>query len=389
MSLKDKYFKIAAARANEALAFEEKEDYKGAKAKYIEAAEILMEFLKMNKNLTIQRLCEDRIESYIKRAKHLEEAIEDDSVEIGKDGKPKRKVKSKDEEKLSAAIADTIMTEKPNVKWDDVANLEAAKQALREAIILPMKRPDLFKGARKPWKGVLLFGPPGCGKTMIAKAVANEVDATFFNADSGSLVSKWLGESERLIKELFKLARENSPSLIFMDEVDSLTTTRGGSGGEGGGERRIKTQLLQEIDGVASGDARLVILGATNTPWEIDAAMRRRFEKRIYVGLPEIEARIALFKIHTKGVELDSSVNFKELAELTDGYSGADISMLCRESIMNPVRELDISGKLEEIEKTRAVVKNDFLESLEAIKPSVSQEELTKYDEWANEFGGI
>ncbi len=389
MSLKEKYFQVASAKAKEALDLEEAEDFKTAKAKYIEAAEILMEFLKLNKNMTIQKLCEDRIESYIKRAKHLSEAIGDDSVEIGEDGKPKRKVKSKEEGKLAEAIADTIVSEKPNVKWDDVANLEVAKQALREAIILPMKRPDLFKGARKPWKGVLLFGPPGCGKTMIAKAVANEVDATFYNADSGSLVSKWLGESERLIKQLFISARENSPSLIFMDEVDSLTTTRGGSGSEGGGERRIKTQLLQEIDGVASGDARLVVLGATNTPWEIDAAMRRRFEKRIYVGLPEIEARIALFKIHTKGVELDSDVNFNELAELTEGYSGSDISMVCRESIMNPVRELDVSGKIEEIEKTRAVVKSDFLESLEIIKPSVSSNELTKYEDWANEFGGL
>ncbi|NHI93152.1 MAG: AAA family ATPase [Candidatus Lokiarchaeota archaeon] len=389
MSLKDKYFKIAAVKANEALALEEKEDFKSAKAKYIEAAELLMEFIKINKNLTIQKLCEERIESYIKRAKDLEGALGDDSIEIGEDGKPKKKIKSKEEEKLAAAIADTIVSEKPNVRWDDVANLEVAKQALREAIILPMKRPDLFKGARKPWKGVLLFGPPGCGKTMIAKAVANEVDATFFNADSGSLVSKWLGESERLIKQLFKLARENAPSLIFMDEVDSLTTTRGGSSGEGGGERRIKTQLLQEIDGVASGEARLVVLGATNTPWEIDAAMRRRFEKRIYIGLPELEARIALFKIHTKGVELDSSVNFKELANLTEGYSGSDISMLCRESIMNPVRELDVLGNIEEIEKTRAVFKEDFLGSIELVKPTVSKNELKKYTDWADEFGGI
>ena len=387
MSLKDKYFQVAAVRAKEALELEEIEDFKGAKAKYISAAEVLMEFLRLNKNLTIQKLCEDRIESYVKRAKHLSEAIGDD-VEIGEDGKPKKKIKSKEDSKLAEAIADTIVTEKPNVKWDDVANLEVAKQALREAIILPMKRPDLFKGARKPWKGVLLFGPPGCGKTMIAKAVANEVDATFYNADSGSLVSKWLGESERLIKELFASARENSPSLIFMDEVDSLTTTRGGGGSEGGGERRIKTQLLQEIDGVASGEARLVVLGATNTPWEIDAAMRRRFEKRIYVGLPEIEARVALFDIHTRGVELEN-IDFNELAKLTDGYSGSDISMVCRESIMNPVRELDTSGNIEEIEKTRAVIKNDFVESLEVIKPSVSKGELSKYEDWANEFGGI
>jgi len=388
MSLKEKYFKVAAVRAKEALDLEEVEDFKGAKAKYISAAEVLMEFLRLNKNLTIQKLCEDRIESYIKRAKHLSEAIGDESVEIGEDGKPKKKVKSKEEGKLAEAIADTIVSEKPNVKWDDVANLEVAKQALREAIILPMMRPDLFEGARKPWKGVLLFGPPGCGKTMIAKAVANEVDATFYNADSGSLVSKWLGESERLIKQLFASASENSPSLIFMDEVDSLTTTRGGGGSEGGGERRIKTQLLQEIDGVASGEARLVVLGATNTPWEIDAAMRRRFEKRIYVGLPEIEARVALFRIHTKGVELEN-IDFNELAELTNGYSGSDISMVCRESIMNPVRELDVTGKIEEIEKTRAVIKGDFIESIKVIKPSVSKNELTRYEDWANEFGGL
>ncbi|MHA1144491.1 MAG: AAA family ATPase [Candidatus Helarchaeota archaeon] len=401
MSSYQKLLKTGQKLAKKAKELDDLQQYEEAQKKYIEAADCLAQFIRINRNAQIRPVIEEKIAAYIKRAKQLrgieepdfeediEEEFEDDSEE-GDEDKPKKKkkLKLKGDPKLTAAIADTIVTEKPDIKWEDVANLEAAKQALREAIILPMVRPDLFKGARKPWRGILLYGPPGCGKTMIAKAVANECDATFFNADAASLVSKWLGESERLIKELFNLARQNSPALIFMDEIDSLTTSRGGSGSEGGGERRIKTQLLQEIDGMKSEGQQIVMLGATNTPWEIDAAMRRRFEKRIYIGLPEFEARKVLFQLHTKGVDLDEAVNFEELAFITDGYSGSDIALVCRESIMNPIRELDMSGDLQDA-TPRPVIQQDFLESLKGVKPSVSKKELKKYEDWANEFGSV
>lgn len=407
MSSYQKLLKTGQALAKKAKELDDAKQYEEAIKKYTEAADCLAQFIKINQNAQIRPVLQEKALSYVQRAKRLKGIEEDDSYEedleesldlglddLGEEGaeekKPKRKkVKlSKEDKKLAEAISDTIVTEKPDIKWDDVANLEAAKQALREAIILPMLRPDWFQGSRKPWRGILLFGPPGCGKTMIAKAVANECDATFFNADSASLVSKWLGESERLIKSLFVMARDNSPSLIFMDEIDSLTTTRGGSGSEGGGERRIKTQLLQEIDGLGSEGQEIVVLGATNMPWEIDAAMRRRLEKRIYIGLPEFEARKVLYQLHTRGVELDDSVSFDELAFISEDYSGSDIALVCRESIMNPIRELDMSGDIEEA-TPRAVTQKDFIDSINVIKPSVSKDELKRFVDWANEFGSI
>ncbi|MHA1382221.1 MAG: AAA family ATPase [Candidatus Helarchaeota archaeon] len=390
-----KTFKIGISKAKKAVDLDEQGRYDEAGKLYIEAMDILMEFAKVTRNLKLRNICLDRITQYTKRVKEIQ-GIYEYEIPVPKRTKssssnvpkPKKKVATKEEMELRKAVSDTIVTEKPYVKWEDVANLEAPKQALREAIILPMLRPDFFQGARKPWKGILLHGPPGCGKTMIAKAVANECNATFFNADAASLVSKWLGESEKLVKELFELAREHAPSLIFIDEIDSIATSRGESG-EHESVRRIKTQLLQEIDGLKSGGQSIVMLGATNRPWEIDSAFRRRFEKRIYVGLPGLEARIVIFKLNTKGVELANDVDFKILGEATDGFSGADIALICRESIMKPIRELDISGNLIETEALRPVTQKDFLEALSYIKSSVAKDELQRYIDWSNEFGAI
>ncbi|MFX0134884.1 MAG: AAA family ATPase [Candidatus Hodarchaeota archaeon] len=396
-----KTFKMGVIKAKKARELDDTKNYQEAFHYYLEAADILMEFAKVTKNLKLRNICIQRISEYTSRARNIKFGLQglyeyeiptpkskSGTEPSGEPIKPKKKIATKEEMELRRAVSETIVTERPDVKWEDVANLEAPKQALREAIILPMLRPDLFKGSRRPWKGILLYGPPGCGKTLIAKAVAHECNATFFNADAASLVSKWLGESEKLVKELFELARENSPSLIFIDEIDSIATTRGDSG-EHGGERRIKTQLLQEVDGLKSDDESIVILGATNRPWEIDSAFRRRFEKRIHVGMPEFEARVVIFKLHTKGVELAVDINFEKLANLTDNFSGSDIALICRESIMKPIRELDISGNLIETENPRPVNQKDFLESLQYIKSSVAKNELKKYEDWGNEFGTI
>ncbi|MHA1369241.1 MAG: AAA family ATPase, partial [Promethearchaeota archaeon] len=290
--------------------------------------------------------------------------------------------------KLHDMISQTIITEKPDVTWDDIAGLNRVKQALREAIVLPIMKPEIFKGARKPWTGILLFGPPGCGKTLMAKAAASECQATFYSADSASLVSKWLGESEKLVKSLFELARKTSPSLIFIDEIDSLTMARG-SGSEGSGERRLKTQLMQEMQGMkTSSKHRILILGATNIPWDLDTAFLRRFEKRIYIPLPDQESRAAIFKIHTRGVDLADDVDFDELARLTVGYSGSDISLVCREAVMIPVRELDLKGAFDEQDiNIRPVKRKDFIEAIEVQKPVSTPEDLKRFKEWADEFG--
>lgn len=197
--------------------------------------------------------------------------------------------------KLRAGLTGAILAEKPNVKWDDVAGLEGAKAALKEAVILPIKFPHLFTGKRTPWKGILLYGPPGTGKSYLAKAVATESKSTFFSVSSSDLVSKWQGDSERcvknlsvtfmgqsltnisynrLVKQLFEMAREQKPAIIFIDEVDSLAGTRSESESEG--SRRIKTEFLVQMNGVGHDDTGVLVLGATNIPWQLDIGIKRR-----------------------------------------------------------------------------------------------------------------
>jgi len=363
--------------AKKAIEYEKKGQKKAALDNYIKAVEIL------NKMVRWAPTPEQK-EAYYRKAKtYLGRAWE-----IRKELKAPRGEISAEKGEISAAIQDAIITERPTIQWDDVADLQSAKQALREAIILPLLRPDLFKGARKPWKGVLLFGPPGCGKTLLAKAVASECDATFFNVSAATLVSKWLGESEKLVRELFKFSKEKQPSIVFFDEVDAIATVRGRT--EHDAIRRVKLQLMQEMQGLMSDSEQIVVIGTTNIPWHIDPAFRRRFEKRILVPLPEKEAREQIFIIHTRDVELDESVTFNLLAEITEGFSGADIEIVCREAIMNPVREMDKSGLLKDKEaKIRPVTIQDFEKALQKIKPTVAPEELLAYEKWQKEFGSL
>ncbi len=291
-----------------------------------------------------------------------------------------------DEKRLQEMISDTIISERPNVKMTEVAGLEDAKQAINDAILTPLKHPELFKGkARQPWKGILFYGPAGCGKTLIAKAVASEVNATFFNVSAANIVSKWLGESERLVMHLFQLARKNQPAIVFIDELDSIGVSR--SGDDVGGERRMKTQLLTELQGLASNhDDRVTVIGATNLPWEIDFALRSRFEKRIHVPLPNTEARAAILEIHMEDIEVSPTLDFEEMADLTEGYSGRDISIVCREAAMEPIRDLQRTGRLDderEILDIRPVSRDDFLSAIENIRPATPPEDVRRYIDWA------
>ncbi|MFX1560147.1 MAG: AAA family ATPase [Promethearchaeota archaeon] len=291
-----------------------------------------------------------------------------------------------EEKRLREMISDTIITERPNMKMSDVAGLEDAKQAIDDAIIAPMKHPELFKGkARQPWRGILFYGPAGCGKTLVAKAVASEVNATFFNVSAANIVSKWLGESERLVMNLFQLARKSQPAIIFIDELDSIGVSR--SGDDVGGERRLKTQLLTELQGIASNEEdRITLIGATNLPWELDFALRSRFEKKIHVPLPEKEARAKIFEIHMDDVEVSPTVEYDELADLTEGYSGRDISVVCREAAMEPIRDLQRTGRMDdeqEILDIRPVSRDDFLHAIENIRPATPPEDVKRYIDWA------
>uniref|UniRef100_A0A023FMY0 vesicle-fusing ATPase n=1 Tax=Amblyomma cajennense TaxID=34607 RepID=A0A023FMY0_AMBCJ len=245
-----------------------------------------------------------------------------------------------EKKKLMNQLEGAIVMEKPNIKWTDVAGLHAAKEALKEAVILPIKFPHLFTGKRKPWKGILLFGPPGTGKSYLAKAVATEANnSTFFSVSSSHLVSKWLGESEKLVRNLFEMARDQKPSIIFIDEIDSLCSTR--SDNENDATRRIKTEFLVQMQGVGSDNDGILVLGATNIPWVLDSAIRRRFEKRIYIPLPDEPARLHMFKLHIGNTPHTlTEDDFKQLAKRSDGFSGADISVLVRDALMQPVRKV-------------------------------------------------
>lgn len=245
-----------------------------------------------------------------------------------------------EKKKLQEQLMGAIMMEKPNVRWSDVAGLEGAKEALKEAVILPIKFPHLFTGKRTPWRGILLFGPPGTGKSYLAKAVATEANnSTFFSVSSSDLMSKWLGESEKLVKNLFELARQHKPSIIFIDEVDSLCGSRNENESEAA--RRIKTEFLVQMQGVGNSSDGILVLGATNIPWVLDSAIRRRFEKRIYIPLPEEAARAQMFRLHLGNTPHSlTDADIQELARKTDGYSGADISIIVRDALMQPVRKV-------------------------------------------------
>ncbi|KAL4559964.1 hypothetical protein LXL04_032111 [Taraxacum kok-saghyz] len=301
---------------------------------------------------------------------------------------------------LAAMLERDVLENTPGVRFEDVAGLSEAKRLLEEAVVLPLLMPDYFQGIRRPWKGVLMFGPPGTGKTLLAKAVATECGTTFFNVSSATLASKWRGESERMVRCLFDLARSYAPSTIFIDEIDSLCTSRGASG-EHESSRRVKSELLVQVDGVNNtgtnedGSRKIVmVLAATNFPWDIDEALRRRLEKRIYIPLPNLESRTELIKINLKTVEVSADVDISEVARRTEGYSGDDLTNVCRDASMNGMRR-KIAGKTREEIKNMSkediakdpIAMCDFEEAITKVQPSVSAADIERHEKWFQEFG--
>ncbi|KAM3961838.1 fidgetin-like protein 1 [Aphomia sociella] len=290
--------------------------------------------------------------------------------------------------KMIELIESEIIDKGTPVGWDDIAGLQMAKSVIQEAVVWPLLRPDIFTGLRRPPKGILLFGPPGTGKTLIGKCVAAQCNATFFSISASSLTSKWIGDGEKMVRALFAVARCHQPAVIFIDEIDSLLTQR--SDTEHEATRRIKTEFLVQFDGASTGEEdRLLIVGATNRPQELDEAARRRLVKRLYIPLPDVDARELIIRNLLENENSDlTQQHVSEIARLTDGYSGADMKSLCSEAAMGPIRSVPLSQIISiNREKVRPVCVQDFVNALQRVRPSVSPDDLGQYVKWNNTYG--
>ena len=386
----------ASKYASEAIKFDSQGARGMAISQYQLAIDVLVKLLQLYPASRSNQIYKDRCNSYHNRINALQQSH---GVEPAVDPKA-----SSDEQKNSVQrqenendFEELIMKEKPDVTWDQVIGLDDAKSALRESIVYPTKRPDLFPLG---WpKGMLLYGPPGTGKTMLAAATANEMDGYFINVDASSMMSKWLGEAEKNVSKLFAMARkyaekEGKPVILFVDEVDSLLGSRSS---EVGGEVRTKNQFLTEMDGVNSKGKQLMlyVIGATNKPWSLDWPFLRRFQKRIYVSLPTLEARENLFDQYTAPLSKNLNVNNTELAKLFDGYSASDIKDVCQAAQIKTVHEIfnaadyhePVEG--EEPVQPRALTTSDFKDIMARRKPSVSLEMIRAYHKWSEEFQAL
>ncbi|WFD05944.1 Vacuolar protein sorting-associated protein 4 [Malassezia vespertilionis] len=408
-----------------------KHNYQEAYVQYQNSLDYFMMAIKYEKNEKLKQLIRSKFVEYLDRAEklkeHLAKVANAETAVPSKGGTSQARAgddadDSIDAEtkKLRSGLSSVILSERPNVSWEDVAGLFTAKEALKEAVILPIKFPQLFTGKRKPWSGILLYGPPGTGKSYLAKAIATQSQSTFFSVSSSDLVSKWMGESERLVKQLFTMAREARPSIIFIDEVDSLCGTR--NEGESEASRRIKTEFLVQMNGVGNDDqSDVLVLGATNI-----------FEKRVYIPLPEQDARHRMFELNIGATPCDlQPKDLRNLAEQTVGYSGSDIAVLVRDALMQPVRRVmnathfkkvmapprpqggEAAPEVEELkvfytpcspgdpdamEMTWAdvasddllepkLVLSDFLKAIQTIRPSVTPADIAKHLEFTQEAG--
>ena len=370
---------MAARFANEAVQFDKQGARTNAISRYERTSEILLKLCNLYPDAPQNRLYMQQVENCKRRIKEL------------KDGNIPVEAPDTSPIKRRATLEQLILTEKPEVKWNEIANLRDAKKAIEESIIFPVKRADLFPLG---WpRGILFFGPPGCGKTLLAAAIATEIDAVFYSVDAPSIMSKWLGESEKNVSELFNSAHratsDGHPAIIFIDEIDSLVGVRSD---EVGGEVRARNQFLKEMDSILDKKipTHIYIIGATNKPWALDEPFIRRFQKRIYVPLPGTEARREMFTIYSKSLRLARDVDPELVVERTVGYSGSDFRDIFQGAQTRVVREFFENGNAVNSQgQARSITMNDFLEILKTRKPSVSHQILGLYDRWFETYKAL
>jgi vacuolar protein-sorting-associated protein 4 len=418
--------------------YDQEKKYPEAYRTYLLGIEYFTTALKYTKYERHKQLLRKKIDQYLNRAEEINKMLQNKTkkIVINEDASCSSHENNmdynneKDEDrKLRKKMDTTLLEEVPNVKWDDIAGLEEAKSLLKETVILPLKLPELFNNkVREPWRGILLYGPPGTGKSYLAKAVATEAKASFFSVTAADLTMKYLGDSEKQVRHLFELARERKPAVIFVDEIDSICSNRDGDssgGGGGGGTTRMKTEFMIQMNGVNDNMNNILVLAATNRPWILDPAIRRRFEKRIYIPLPNKSSRKYIFQHQLKHVSHTLKENdIDELTERTEGYSGADIKIVIREASMEPVRMIQKATHFKKIKfrgkkqiftpcspgdptaieihwETLMSSSTDikiieplitmihFKQSLKKTKPTVNKKEEKKFNNWTEEFGEL
>lgn len=361
----------SAEHLEKGLKLEQEGNIKEAKYNLLKAAEFLYKAAEKSEPSLKQKRIE-RADSILERAKSLD-------YELAKRPSPGAVPQAES----TVAASDWMVYEKPNLVLSDVAGLEEVKEQIRIRMIYPFTHPELARrfGIKKGG-GILLYGSPGTGKTMLAKAVAGEIDAAFFTVKPSEIMSKWVGEAEQNVARLFSEARKHERAIIFIDEVESLIPKRSGSFSTV--MQRVVPQILSEMEGFSSGSdtgKALLFMGATNEPWALDDAVLRpgRFDEKVYVPLPDFDARLAILYYHLKDKPLSYEISLEEITQMLEGYTGADIRRICEKACDIPFVESVKTGTERDIEK------RDILSVMQQVKPSVLPKKLEKYEQYATQ----